>query len=51
MSRRNIDIDDNEIRVISPDGGRGIHARPRRLFFIATACATVAIVALAIALI
>lgn len=51
MSRRNIDIDDNEIRVISPDGGRGIHARPRRLFFIAIACATVAIVALVIALI
>lgn len=49
MNRKNIDIDDNEIRIISPKGRGGSRLRLRRLFY-AVACAAVVLVAVAYAL-
>ena len=49
MSKKNIDIDDNEIRIISPVGGNGSSSGHRRLY-LAIACAAVAVAAIVIAL-
>lgn len=49
MSRKNIDIDDNEIRIITPKSGNGTHTPPRWLYY-AIVCAVVAIIATAYAL-
>lgn len=42
MSRKNIDIDDNEIRIITSKSGNGNSTPPRRLYY-AVACAVVVI--------
>ena len=42
MSRKNIDIDDNEIRIITSKSGNGNSTPPRRLYY-AVACAAVVI--------
>ena len=42
MSRKNIDIDDNEIRIITSKSGNGNSTPPRRLYY-SVACAAVVI--------
>lgn len=49
MSRMKMDIDDNEIRIISSEGRNTISARPRWIYGV-IACAVVAIVAIVSAL-
>ena len=49
MSRKNIDIDDNEIRIITSKSGNGTSTPPRWLYY-AIVCAAVAIVAIVYAL-
>ncbi|MGN0206442.1 MAG: phosphodiester glycosidase family protein [Muribaculaceae bacterium] len=49
MSRKNIDIDDNEIRIITSESGNGNSTSPRRLYFV-VACAAVAIAVVLLAL-
>ena len=46
MSKKNIDIDDNEIRIISPERGNNSSTRSRWLHYV-TACAAVVIIATA----
>lgn len=49
MSRKNIDIDDNEIRIITSTSGNGTSTPPRWLYY-AIVCAAVAIIATVYAL-
>ena len=49
MSRKNIDIDDNEIRIIKSTSGNGTSTPPRWLYY-AIVCAAVAIIATVYAL-
>lgn len=49
MSRKNIDIDDNEIRIITSKSGNGTSTPPRWLYY-AIVCAAVAIIATVYAL-
>ena len=49
MSKKDIDIDDNEIRIISPERGNNSSTRSRWLHYV-TACAAVVIIATAYAL-
>ena len=49
MSKNNIDIDDNEIRIITSTSGNGTSTPPRWLYY-AIVCAAVAIIATVYAL-